>query len=522
MKIREEEERKRLKELSKPKELTIHEKIALELEKIRELDERRRKEIERENKKKELMRSIQNEIRKIQDLDGKKDEEDQVPTWVKLVTDAQKRKEYREKQCQKEKEIEKIDDEKVETDETPRWIKMIQERRIKNKQVQESKDVDDKQPPMVLDDKQKQMVLDDKPPMTFEETVEAMLSLLDDEETEEDKSFTRENKIKSPEVVTIKKVSNIKDKFEQIQDSLDKLQDNEYDKKVTKDKISKMKNLLFSSKETTSKPNDGTILSGKRQIINKIKNMFETGEENENKTAEKPLKRRKSIIQVPSNFLHQQTSNADIPDKKQIKWSYKEKSATELYKFVLNSNKTDNEMPQNKIEKAQEINREIENDEKVQDSSVDEYSELIHQVSIYLNNDTENNDFKDTLTGYLNLIQDDDYDKPEAIKTKPKNLTLTNVRKLKSQLQEDEEVNKGAVRNNIKVGKLNVELMEESLNGNNDDKKTSNKIVSQDLCSSVKEALKDKMNKDEIPIAPIRRKQKLIVVPTNEDSFSIG
>merc|ERR1712136_159353 len=77
----------------------LQNQIQEELRKIKEKEEEHRMKTERENKKKELSQQIQEEIRKINMIHGTEAtlddlDKEEVPTWVKLVQDAQARKEY--------------------------------------------------------------------------------------------------------------------------------------------------------------------------------------------------------------------------------------------------------------------------------------------------------------------------------------------------------------------------------------------------------------------------------------------
>merc|ERR1712020_121114 len=96
----------------------LYNEIQEQLRKIKEKEEEHKKKMEKENRKKELAKQIQDEIQKINSIHGTDAkledlDKEEVPTWVKMVQDAQARKEYL---LQKQKSSEKAQTENENED----------------------------------------------------------------------------------------------------------------------------------------------------------------------------------------------------------------------------------------------------------------------------------------------------------------------------------------------------------------------------------------------------------------------
>merc|ERR1712241_1026437 len=98
----------------------IFTRIQYTLSQVKKKEEENNKKIERENKKREMARQIKEQIEKIKSIDApvtSKSNDDEIPTWVKLVQDPEARKKFKQQDSLEDwvyKPIESKKEEKTE------------------------------------------------------------------------------------------------------------------------------------------------------------------------------------------------------------------------------------------------------------------------------------------------------------------------------------------------------------------------------------------------------------------------
>lgn len=388
--------------------IDIHERIKRELEKLRIEEELQQEKIRKERKKKELMRQIQDEIDKIKEANVPKDKEE-TPKWLQMVMNPNLRKQKKASHesmnihASRETIIDEQEKEIIDI-EPPKWIQIFQE---KSKKIADLKNE-----------------LMHKKQLARQETCQEnnIGSLNQKDTTTESKEHLENNHLKKmdclqdiaigkscpetsilPDCKTVSsenRVKQVKDLLftRELKDEEDKLKHTE----VKKEKASTMKK-LFESKLTNDKPK---------------------------KSVKQP---KRKIVQLPEK-------HTEVKQKKKetVHWKWKEKESKELYDYI-NSNKT--YVPEVLLTKAkQSFEQQISQSEEeiLQEEAL--YDEYLSQIEHYIEQETKNETetiFKETLTAYLDLIDDRPRSKasdvtPVASKTM---LSLTNTAVLRNQFE---------------------------------------------------------------------------------------
>ena len=182
----------------------VRERIQYELARIAEQEEATRARIARENKKRELVRQIREEMAKIRglDVDGSPHTEvEDIPGWVKMVQSAESKR--------------------AAASGLDKPSQLKQEMQQNRENVACLCDADTQREKQEKDTTVSEVTATDaKPGMTFEESVSALLSLIEEEKSPKPKATLMSKKPKDVKVnCSLKAVSEAKHKFEELSHS---------------------------------------------------------------------------------------------------------------------------------------------------------------------------------------------------------------------------------------------------------------------------------------------------------------
>ena len=182
----------------------VRERIQYELARIAEQEEATRARIARENKKRELVRQIREEMAKIRGLDvgavegSPHTEVEDIPGWVKMVQSANWKGAAKPSQFEKDMQTGPREARLPDVDKPG---EMHEEDSNKSEESEATEDIE----------------TDAKPGMTFEESVSALLSLIEEEKSPKPKATLMSKKPKDVRVnCSLKAVSEAKHKFEEL------------------------------------------------------------------------------------------------------------------------------------------------------------------------------------------------------------------------------------------------------------------------------------------------------------------
>ena len=551
------------------KRMEIHERIQLELNKIRELDEKRKEQIERERKKQELKRMIQMELNKIQGLDSNKksEEEDSMPLWMRMVYDPEARKAYvesknkpaAEKLNVQSQEVRQSRTESVESENIPKWIQIVRERQEALQKAKEQMDIafsenknerkdeeikkmreslldlskvckETSSASQVENSNEENSVKDSRPPMTFEESVQAMINLL-----EEDKKWTKDNNKKEKSKLMAKKkdnvilpnVSAVRNQFENLETSpgqpISPVSPCEINQE--KVKLAKMQ-LMQHQQENNSSDGKSKIDVMLTKKCSTIKTMFERSNSTNEKEEQVKPKPKKSIVQV----LETPSIDEQLAAKKrqlaaENKWSYKEKSLRDL-QHIFSSSTTTAQLAQ-KAESVLETSKRVAEEQAKRDADkqqeLDEYNALMDQIHQFVSDSDKTGKtdeeiaFQNSLTGYLQLIEEDqeyrrNQESAKAQLKKVKKDIKKIPKKISTELFKQDDSNETNTK--IKtVKKLDLSKFTSS------EKPQEMAIVRKEVNSYNCEMIKDQLEKrtaTQTEVSnPIHRKMKLINIETS-------
>ena len=540
--------------------MDIQTQIQLELDKIRDLEEKRRIEIEKERKRQELKRLIQMELDKINGLDkSQKSAEDEMPLWMKMIADPTARKAYNE--SKKRQETESVEPRKTREEagtetkadeDLPKWVKMVMERQEALQKAKEevasvlSDESEDKKEEKMKNLKQSLLDLsqepqqgleqeeeaerDSRPPMTFQESVQAMLELL-----EEDKKFESKSKsklmTKKKENIVLTNVSAVRSQFENVDSSLPTSPSSTLPlAEVNSEKVKQMKLALLQQQHQDKQ---STAAEGKTKIdvlltkkCSTIKNLFERSNgpsEAEEKSKPRPKKSIVQVLETPS--IEQQLAEKKLQSAL-TKWSYKEKSLMDLQQIFSKSEST--AQLARKAESVLETSKWVEEEEQKraedEQQDVGEYHLLMEQIHQFVDSydaSGKTDDeiaFQNTLNGYLQLIEEDDEyrkakskegHKAEAKKEKKETKKVMS-KKIGADIFKPEET--PALTSKTKAVKK-LDLSKLKFSGPEKPELTSaKKEVNTFNCEMIKDQLEKRTSVQTEAFNPIQRKMKLIGV----------
>ena len=534
--------------------LDIQRQIQAELDKIRDLEEKRRIQIEKERKRNELKMMIQLELDKVKGLDKKQTEStDEMPLWMKMVADPEARKAYARSKLAQEKETASSIETKTSKEPQqgvevmPKWVQMVMDRQDALEKAKEQMELamDDgkseteaeklenvKQSLLDLskicakesdvDNDVAKKQFDNKPAMTFKESVQAMIDLL-----EEDKKFSKTEKsklmTKKKENVMLKNVSAVRSQFENVDSSCITIPTTPVSPvEINSDKVKQTKMILMQQNEKSgdSKSKIDVLLTKK---CSTIKSMFERSSDmttttfKEDATKPKPKKTIVQVVETPS--IEQQLAER----KRQLaetKWSYKEKSLRDLQQIFSNSEST--AQLARKAESVLETSKMIEEEKskrlEEEKQDLDVYNSLMEQIHEFVDNydkcgkTDEEVAFRNTLGGYLKLIEDDDeYRKRQKgqDQTKKGKVEVKKInKKVKPDMFKQDDVPTPCNNKNKNVKKLDLSKF---LSSEKDESSNCKKEMNKFNCEMIKEQLEKRNNTlPEVSNNPIHRKMKLV------------
>lgn len=487
--------------------MNIFERIQYELDKVKVKEAEQKKHIERENKKREIARQIQEQIEAIKALDKEKknQEEEEIPTWVKLVQDPEARRKYKQQGSLEDPkpagESEEKTEEKPEVDDTPQWIKIIKERQAQLRKFE-------------IEYKARKEENDEKIKELSEKKKEI---------EEERPSFMA----KKPDDLVIKTFSSVKDQFEN--QSGDDTTSPTSPKvispyEINPERVRMIKEQLLKSREEkekkVEKKDEGFLARKCSAIKNKLEQAFSAPNGVERKLS---VKKPKKIINVAENPTIEQLLTEKKRQNAEKNWSYKQKDIKDLYQ-LLEVNQNVSTKFKDKVKEVEEHSSQVANkkkellnlQEKIEVKEVEEYTDLMDRVHSYLSANEalspEEQAFRNTIEGYLNLIQDDSkVVKKKKAKTKDAKDTLTTksiqTRKLE---MEQSKANGVDVRKSHTINKLDLSQYEQ-----HDEEKLMERNsteVGQGWTSSIRDQLIKSTQPQANGDAKITRKMKLIQV----------
>jgi hypothetical protein len=481
-----------LTEEERVKKMDIFTRIQYELDKVRKREAEQAKVNERENKKKELARQIQEQIAQIKAMDEtpkKKKEEDEVPTWVKIVQDPEARKRYRKfRTLDEPTETQEIVDDnnqskEPEVDNTPQWIKIIRERQAQLKKFEvefkqreaeaekkriESASNEEKSAPK----EEVSRLIEKKPDNVIVKSFSMMKDQFESQSKEDQASPRSPTKVISPYEINPERVKMIKEQLLQIRDKQD----------ISKSKAEKSENFIAKKCST---------------IRNKLEKAIS---DSNDKWKKDKIKAPKKII----NIVEERSVTQLLKEKKQKNakdsWSYKQKDVKDLLmllktndgvsKTLTEKAKTVAEQSTEVIDKGMEL---INLQEKIESKKVDEYTELMEQVHTYMTTGTslspEEQAFRNTIQGYMELIEDDE--KIVTKKTKKSkataNIEVIPTRSIQAIKLEMEQSSSEPTRHQHTVGKLSMTRAEQHAEHSTNVK--TNSDMGKGYTSSIREQL---------------------------------
>ena len=509
----------------------LQNQIQEELRKIKEKEEEHRMKIERENKKKELSQQIQEEIRKINMIHGTEAtlddlDKEEVPTWVKLVQDAQARKEYiLQKQKSQDESIHtkqeevkeqiknKVLDFDLEGDVPDTFVvdwrdRKEQERLQKELEMKNRKEQPE---PIIIEEKREEENKSSLPPMTYQESVEALIKLLQEDkrlDTEERERVKEKSNLmkKKKESVVLKSISDTKSQLQQQLEGTSSISSPATappNLEIGSDRVKQAKENLFFQSNFDEKKNGKKENMAMKKCGN-IKKMFEKNTQNK-KDTEKIAKRPKKIIQVKEDVsIEKQLEMKKRLNEKQSQWSYKKKNMDELYSYInSNLDLATKEVIQSATN-AMKNSTATKNEQK--DEGFDEYKDLMDSVTSYLDGQNEDNSdyiFRTTLNGYLSLIEDVPNDIKDSKEekfglSKPSDITSNaKVKQMASQmakfLESGDQVEE--TKTEVNVGKIDINKFIVSSDSAKLSKIKASDDIRKGYCSDIKDQL-EKSNRD--------------------------
>jgi len=426
----------------------LKEQIMLELAKIKEMDERKKDAIDKENRKRDLMRQISDEIDKIK-AEEKAESEDETPRWVRLVQNAEERKAYAENIRAPMKKLESQPSTESESSGGESFSELLAgleeadaEALMAELEAEESqpraKAIQKETPQTSEKDKQKNMEM-----RAFEESVEAMLELLDDDECQrlaaELEAEDLDGRVGMPKIAKKRSPVSLPPSTDKVAGLRDKLIASKQgkEKQVPRKKlamvdIQKAKAVLMGQKQQEAKetPKVGSLGSS-------LKKMFEKKEDPV--TLRKAVK--KKVIEIPTSPTIDQQLQQAKEKAKAKKWSYQSKTK-EPPKPKVKPMLAENDVPEarrGQLPQAKEGQTVSLREE--------EHEEFLNRVNQFVKSSKSspdrNDQLKNLVDSYLMLSHDND-EETEALrgsgawKNKREDLRLiTSMSQARNKLQND-------------------------------------------------------------------------------------
>ena len=284
-----------------------------------------------------------------------------------------------------------------------------------------------------------------------------------------------------------------------------------------------IKEQLLKSREEkekkVEKKDEGFLARKCSAIKNKLEQAFSTPNGVERKLS---VKKPKKIINVAEKPSIEQLLEEKKRQNAEKNWSYKQKDIKDLYQ-LLEVNQTVSIKFKDKVKEVEEQSSQVANkrkellnlQEKIEVKEVEEYTDLMDRVHSYLNASEalspEEKAFRNTIEGYLNLIEDDNkVAKKKKAKVKDAKDTLTTKSIQARKLEMEESKSTGDVKKTQTVNKLDLSQYEQ----HDDDKsiERSNSTMGQGWTSSIRDQLIKSTQPQTKGEAKITRKMKLIQV----------
>ena len=490
----------------------IQQKIEEELKKIKEKEEEYRKKVERENKKKMMAKLIMEQIEAIKALDGQvnkvQDDSDEVPAWVKLVQDAQARKEYKEmkeKEEASEVKASEVPREDPFEEEIPQWVKDMRAKTEKNEQERLEK-VKHEEKDGKVEEKEEEETRPTLPPMTFEESVEAMLQLLEEDKPQKKSSFIQTKNKNN--LVLKKSVSEVKNQLENQQTSpTSPSSSNVSSFEINPERVKIAKQMLLQGTSVQS-PEHKEVVTTKK--CSKIKSLLERNFKSGGREEKAVVRKKKKLVEIQQEPNIEDQLEA-MKRQNQGRWKYKEKDVRDLYQYINNNmSLTPTSIAAkaaNVIESTNQADDSSKEYEKVRDDlGFSEFNEFMDKIENFVKDESNDTETRSALFGYLELIDDrkEDVTAVELPNLEAPAVSRNFVRQLSTKLEQDEETM--AKQPSKTVGKLDKSLLEVK-HQSTDTAKTI--AVRKDYCQSIKDHF-ERTKTDDDTITKVQRKMRLV------------
>ena len=506
---------------------------------------------------------IQMELSKIQGLDStkKNEEEDSMPLWMRMVYDPEARKAYVESKnkqaAEKISQVRQTQTEPGESERIPKWIQMVKERQAALEKAKEQMDLAfsenksekkeegiQKMRESLLDlskvcketlsvsHVEEEPVKDSKPPMTFEESVQAMIDLL-----EEDKKWTKDNNKEKSKLMAKKKdnvilpnVSVVRNQFENFETSPGQPTSPVSPGEINQEKVKLAKMQLMQQNQDKNSSADGKWQKVDVMLTKKcstIKTMFERSNSTNEKEEQVKPKPKKSIVQV----LETPSIDEQLAAKKrqlaaENKWSYKEKSLRDLQHIFSNSTATAQlaQKAESVLETSKRVAEEEAKRESDKQQELDEYNALMDQIHQFVSDSDkagktdEEIAFQNSLTGYLQLIEEDqEYRRNQESAKAQQKKVKKDVKKVPKKISTD--LFKQDDLNETNCNKKSVKKLDLSKFTNSEKPQevvaAKKEAVNSFNCEMIKDQLEKRTATQTEVYNPIHRKMKLINIETS-------
>ncbi|XP_059088698.1 trichohyalin-like [Tigriopus californicus] len=351
------------------REWTLKQKVVQELQNLKDLDEKLMNRSAKENRRRQVLRQVQSEIesitRPVKSSSANDKEEDDTPQWIRMIMEMAPRQ-----------NLDRMED--LVQDDIQSEMSQDQGFEVEGKKMEKF--------------------------VSFEESVNALMSLIDDEDELSSRKKSSQTSPRRPQKLNMEDFS------------FESATQNDSKPKSTvacKANIKEVKEQLLrkNSNAIASKANDQAKGFLGRACNDIKRSLTRRNQETKRSTPPRRLQRRKSIIQLPE--FEANPSEAKHSQPKKI-WSYQNRTMKELYDLVNHRSDDVSSGIATKAEHIMEQSKTLEQAKSdlshAHDQPVMLYDEFLSNVENYLEktkaNSVKNSLFNDNLQAYLDLIQD--------------------------------------------------------------------------------------------------------------------
>ena len=511
-----------LTEEEKIKKMDIFTRIQYELDKLRKQEGENKQKIERENKKREVARQIQEQIERIKSMNEPKEEPktEETPAWVRMVEDPDGWKKYKQQQSleeeAKKENASKTEETQENKENVPLWIKLIKERQKQLRQCEvEYRERQEKEI-----ERQTQKQKDSKVSKDEHDAKKIEVVSLN-------KDFSAK---KSENLSPLKTFSNVKDLFEQqnseeLSPTATKMV-SPYE--INPDRVKLIKEQLLKSREKekskVDKKEDGFLAKKCSAIKNKLEQAFSGSSTDEKKLS---VKKPKKIIKVSEELSIDEALRLKKQQNADKKWSYKQKDMKDLFELLESNNLSDNfqkkaEVVEQQLSNITKKRQELLNiQEKIEEQDVEDYVELMDRVHDYLSEkdalNPEEKAFRQTIQGYLALIEEGDEKQIKKKKSKSKSskgnqksfdsMPTKSIQAIKLDMEKSQQVD-DKMSSSQTIGKLKIPHFSQK----DSETAKSPTDVGTNVCTSIRDQLLKNADTNQYNGEKIVRTMKLVQI----------